>query len=695
MKRKKILSLILTVCLAVSIISMPAFAAESDSKGLEQAIVTMKQVVVIPDNYKDFTHSSSQYDIGDQKVTVWNLEWENSDDNNGYISASIDENGDVLTYNKYSPSENSNGLAKITKEDAQKSVEDFLNKVIPSYSNQMKEIDVNSNNPSSDQYNFTYQQFVDNAPVDFNRVEINVSKSTGEVTSYTGLNPGAKMSDYPSTNSVINLNTAEKSYIDKLGVHLKYYSSYDYKEKKLNVFPGYSVDDNKFNAIDGKTGDVISLLNQDKIYKYKNNEASDMTNTASSAIQNSNQKLTQEEIDAISNISEFITKEKASDIIKESIDTTNFDMTINDSSLSKDRINENYIWEIGFKDGYGKVDAKTGELLSFYFYNNKDGNQNMSKSDAQSMAEQFLKKAAEEKYSQTQYEDNNNLKFKDISQDGNIYSFNFVRQVNGIDFDNNSLEVEIDKTTGKIIEYQNRWYDNVTFPDISQAMTKEAAFNKINEYGDFGLEYNLVDNDKVALVYNFRNLKGNYIINPISGVRIDLEGKTYKDNKLPEYSDISGHPCEKIVKELLENGYYIPGEKFNPDSNITQISFLKYLYSPEQSSYSDDDFYEMLINRGIVQKDEKNPDSLLSNQDIAKIIVRYLGYDKVASHPEIFKNPFNDSIEYQYQGYAAICYSFGIMKGDNNGNFNGTSKVSNAESAQIIYNILKQSQSAK
>lgn len=203
------------------------------------------------------------------------------------------------------------------------------------------------------------------------------------------------------------------------------------------------------NAIDGNTGEVISLLNQDKVYKYKKNEASDMTNAASSGLQNSNQKLTGEEIDAIGNVSKFITKEKASDIIKESIDTTNFDMTINDSSLSKDRINENYIWEIGFKDGDGKVDAKTGELLSFYFYNNKDGNENMSKSDAQKVAEQFLKKNAEEKFSQTKYEDSNNLKFKNISQDGNIYSFNFVRQVNGIDFDSNSLEVEIDKTTGK------------------------------------------------------------------------------------------------------------------------------------------------------------------------------------------------------------------------------------------------------
>ena len=44
---------------------------------------------------------------------------------------------------------------------------------------------------------------------------------------------------------VIEPSAAEKAYIEKLGVNLKYYSYYDYKQKKMNVFAGYSVDDNR------------------------------------------------------------------------------------------------------------------------------------------------------------------------------------------------------------------------------------------------------------------------------------------------------------------------------------------------------------------------------------------------------------------------------------------------------------------
>ena len=222
------------------------------------------------------------------------------------------------------------------------------------------------------------------------------------------------------------------------------------------------------------------------------------------------------------------------------------------------------------------------------------------------------------------------------------------------------------------------------FPDISKAMTKEDAFNKIKELTSFGLQYIMLDKNKVGLVYNFKNLNENYIIDPISGIRLDYTGQAYKDNKLPEYTDISGHWCEKTVKELLENGYYIDGEKFNPDMNITQINFFKYIYSPMKNNYTDDEFYDMLIQNGVIKKEEKAPNSFVSNQDAAKFIVRYLGYDKVAIHPEIFINPFKDNVEEQYKGYAAMCYALNIIKGDRNGNFNGTHNISNAEAATII-----------
>ena len=51
--------------------------------------------------------------------------------------------------------------------------------------------------------------------------------------------------EYPTLDKVIEPSVAEKAYIEKLGVDLKYYSYYDYKQKKMNIFAGYSIDDNR------------------------------------------------------------------------------------------------------------------------------------------------------------------------------------------------------------------------------------------------------------------------------------------------------------------------------------------------------------------------------------------------------------------------------------------------------------------
>lgn len=55
---------------------------------------------------------------------------------------------------------------------------------------------------------------------------------------------------------------------------------------------------------------------------------------------------------------------------------------------------------------------------------------------------------------------------------------------------------------------------------------------------------------------------------------------------------------------------------------------------------------------------------------------------------KFFNNPFKDTISEEYKGYASICFGLGIIKGDDNGNFNGTKNITNADASQIIYNLL-------
>lgn len=690
MKRRGILSGVLTICLMLSSISIPAFGAEEDSSSLEQAIITAKNIITVPDDYTDFTHDLSERDTANGKVKVWMLNWSEKEGKNGYISASVGEDGFLYSYNKSINDENSSGLAKITKSEAKTEAEKFLDKVVPSSSEQMKEIDNNYNDYSGDEYNFTYQEFVNEVPVSFVTMNIGVNKYSGEVTSFNGENPEIKGIEYPNLNGIISQDEAGKAYIEKLGINLKYYSYYDDKQKKMNIFAGYSIDNNTNKAIDAKTGQAVALYKEEPMYVNKADGT--VGNASQNSLFETEAALTQEEIDAINNVSKLITKEKAESILREAFDIIPADMKVNDASLNKNYINDGYTWRISFDKAYGEVNAESGEVISLHYYNNdNNSNKNISETYGRNIAENFLKKVTPDNFAQTKYEESNNnpvtLKIRTIQPEGDILSYSYVRQVNGIEFPDNSLRVEVSKTNGKVVGYDKNWYENVSFPNVSKAMDKAAAFNKIKELAEFGLEYTMIDKDKVGLVYNFIN-SDNYIIDPVSGIRLDYTGQAYKENKLPEYSDIKGQWCEKVVKELLDNGYYIDGDKFNPNMSITQINFFKYMYSPVKDNYSsDDEFYDMLIQNGIIKKEEKAPNSLVSNQDAAKFIIRYLGYDNIAVHPEIFNNPFKDNIDEKYKGYAAMCYGLNIIKGTN-GDFNGTHNISNAEAAVIIYNLI-------
>ena len=94
---KKILGIILAVSLILSAVS-PAFAAEIDSKGLEQAIIKVKNIVSIPADYKKFEYASSQYESNGKLVSIWNLNWYKEDYSSG-VSASIENDGYLINFN--------------------------------------------------------------------------------------------------------------------------------------------------------------------------------------------------------------------------------------------------------------------------------------------------------------------------------------------------------------------------------------------------------------------------------------------------------------------------------------------------------------------------------------------------------------------------------------------------------------------
>ncbi|MDD4563933.1 MAG: S-layer homology domain-containing protein [Eubacteriales bacterium] len=682
---KKILGIVLAISLVFTA-SSPAFAAEMDSKGLEQAILKVKNVVSIPADYEKFEYTSSQYESNGKLVSVWNLNWYKEDHSSG-ISASIENDGYLVNFNAFTDKRNE-GLGSLSRAEGQIAADAFLTKARPDVSAYMKSED-NQNNYDSDRYYYRYRMYQNDAIVGFVEIGIEVDKYTGEVTGFNFMGTGEDLLKLPSSDGTIGIEAAKKAYLEEINVDLNYYSYFDYESRVLKIFPAYSQSADTSKVIDAKTGKAIPLYN-DYYYGRDIGGMGSADKAMNSAAQGS--ELTREELAAVENISNLIPKDKAETILRAMAPGITPGMKVTNLSLSKSYVQPDlYLWEIGFDGAYGVVNAKSGELVSFYIYHNdsRKGNLRLSEEKAREQAENFMKKNAPEKFDQSRFYENPEYSAYKTEEDVTDYSFNYYRQVNGIDFVGNGFTVIVNKASGMITHYDCNWYDEITFPEINGIITDEAAFDLFNETGNMTLMYKKVKKGETGLVYDFADTSRSYLLNPFDGSRIGWDGKLYKETSIPVYTDIQGHWAEATINKLLENGYYRTAEKFEPNKRITQLDFLRYLYSPIQSYYEDEDFYKMLVRDKIVKEDEKDPATEITRQDASKFIIRFLGQGMSAEHPEIFKNPFKDNVEEAYKGYAAISHGLKIMQGDKSGRFNGTKQVTNAEAAIMIYNALQ------
>ena len=261
---RKILGIVLTISLVLTSV-IPALAAETESKGLEQAILKVKSVVTIPDDYKDFQYSSSQYEENGKLVSVWYLNW-NKDDYSASISASVEDGGYLVNYNRYD-NKQSEGLGNVTREAGQKTAAEFLAKVRPDIAADLRlQENTDNSNSASDRHYYQYKLYKNDIAVSYVEASVEVDKHTGEVLGYYFQGSGEELSNFPSSEGVIGLEAAKTAWLSKINVPLSYYSYYDSDKKLLTVFPAYSGSNTAGKAIDAKTGEAVPLYNSPVYY---------------------------------------------------------------------------------------------------------------------------------------------------------------------------------------------------------------------------------------------------------------------------------------------------------------------------------------------------------------------------------------------------------------------------------------------
>lgn len=184
-------------------------------------------------------------------------------------------------------------------------------------------------------------------------------------------------------------------------------------------------------------------------------------------------------------------------------------------------------WDFSWQknDLYGSgVDVRvddSGDILWYYNYNFKDYKSgkripNISKGEAQIIAEEFIKKLNSPELF-------NSLKLIERDQSierNSAYLFYYISTYDGVPVPFNNINISVDYGTGKILIYEKSWTKDVNFPKSDDAISMKEAQKVYKEELGLRLTYNL-GGDKVYLAYT-PICGSEYVIDAISGESTNL-----------------------------------------------------------------------------------------------------------------------------------------------------------------------------
>ncbi len=686
MKKGLALLLSLLMLLSVSVV----YGAQED--GLAEAITRVKSMVTVPEELSEFSYGSDE--VYGQKS--WHLTWRNSD-NTERLSATIREDGTLTNFNISRDSDNrEDGLSKISKEEGLAAAQAFLQNVT---GDTYGSLQLESSSLAYAGFSYRFYQYVNDIRVSDNNLVVVVDKMTGEVTSYYGNYDDGQ--GYPAADGVVALDAAKAAYLAEIGVELTYESYYDYETETIHMFPAYTISSGNL-AIDAADGTVVDLT--EEAYRGlapQAEEAAMDTNAGSGGGSSLKNELTPEEMAAVEEIAGLLTKEQAIEKVTSAVAGLD-GYEASDARLYRNAWEkEKYVWNLSFRSeeqyGSASVDAKTGELLSFYCPANmaaSEGENTLTQEEGKEKIAAFIRSISPDKFAKSEEAEQENrvyprpIPLNEEEEVPSVLSVRYVRQENGIAVSDNYLRASIDLVTGEIYNYDSNWFDDVSFPSIAGVKTDSEILDAAADDLSYELMYRNFTENKL-LVYDF--LENSYAMyDPFTATRINGDGTAYVEQEAPVYTDIADHWCRDAALKLAENGIYFNRAEVKPDEAISQVDFLRFLYRTV-SGYAPEDqeeLYGVLENLGIINADEKAPDAAVTRKDAVRFVVRSLGYAEVAELSDIFVYPYGDAIEDAYKGYVAIATGLGIVSGDDAGNFSPDSNVTNGETVMIVYNML-------
>ncbi len=622
---------------------------------LQSAIKIAKTYFDVPASFTNFSFNYNTYDDHQD----WNLSWSMPQINGESGSMNITINasdGNIESMNYWSQSQNQPKyvLPKISRNQARKIAEDFLNRID---ANKVKEL-IHLNN--SDQivplnlpqsYVFEWERVVNGIPFLNDGIQISVDDQTGRIIGYQ-MNWTDQNFPYPS--DVLNPQQAKSAFLSDNLLTLEYYplqSTYD-----STAILAYNLSDQANGAIDAVTGKPVKL---EKGQWLNWGYFSDVVNGGFKAPTGKNRnQITGENY-------KFIDEKTAIDNLKKVIEIPS-DLELTSANLSYNPNDTRIVWNLYWWNQNearatitgtitsvsAGIDAINGSVDRLYvnYQNPSPKATRLNENEAQEIAQAFLKKAQPEYFSQTKL--NPQAGYKPQGS----YNFVYNRIVNGIPFPANNIEITV-SDFGMVTSYGSDWSE-IAFESKEGIIPLMTAKEIFLDYRPLVLDYIKVDNQNnststIKLVYLpvIRNTLVSNLLNAKTGEPMNWDGKPIDQNsRAYHFMDVGSTGYATDLSYLGQAGLF--GEYrdlFMPYQKITVLDFLRNLLAVKNGAYYADSLSSKQIMNTAKYDDlipsTIKPEDFLDKATLSEIMVRFLGL-KVAA---------------QIYGYQTLAEKLGIV----------------------------------
>ncbi|KXB70425.1 YcdB/YcdC domain-containing protein [Peptoniphilus sp. DNF00840] len=665
MKKKIIyaLSLALLVGPVVASVEMTNYTPTDEAvtvditKKEKEKVKEIKELFNITEAYEDFnlikdpinSDSGSTYLNNKAKnKTIDSYQW--SDENLGNLQVAYTSDGDFYSYSKWSKDQDDNkNSKKISKDQAQKIVEEKLAKLIPDFDKKYKLRDFSFLDDGKE-LNFLYERLIHGIPLASDSLYVNISltsKEIGNMEINSDFGPTTSfLSDKDFKNKAkLSQEKAEKIFREKFPLRLSYKISNDGK----SVAKVYHSEIFDIDAEDGK----LVKNNNLGLMPYEMDKAANA------------EGLTDVEIKKIEGLKDLSKKSQAK---KKAYEIAGDGYQVTSISLNSDK--ENFYYNISLeKDkNYGRLtlNARNLNLISLDLWTDKKVyNNKLKEADAKKLALGFLEK----------YGDKKELNLDKISIDSSKMgtSVTIPRYVNKLPVLKEGVKIFVDQNK-KISSYE-RTSTKIDFSKASDnSLTQEEANKIFLSSKNFGLKYVMTNKGPKLFYGNIRDFA------PVIGqdkILRDYNGEIINFKEQISYSDLNKARDKEAILYLKDLGIGLIGRKLS--DKINYQDFVKLLNAPNRmnSSYID--------NFGLDLEKLKGKNIL--EKDVVKTLVTKNNLERFTKAKGIFKEDIfkNQKSLGDYESYYIIAKGFAYINGDIDPN----KEMTLEEVLYLIYNSMK------